>query len=220
MTDRTGEDVWDSGRLLASLLQCKATREALGLIQPRVVLELGAGTGELAMALVKDIEFSSELQAYVVTDLPSRVPFLEERTANARGLIRCAALPWGEIYSPRKLLAEADDVSAPDLVLAADVLYWTGNDLFTQDTLAPLATTLCSAIAADSMAVGLVTFRERWPEREAAFCELCCKMGFRVERCSPNLVQLHVPVEAKDPDTTGALVVLKLTRPITVFSHR
>lgn len=203
--------MWDCGRLLASMLSSRDARNALlPRGPPATVLELGSGTGELAVALCSDGEFSASLRRYVATDVDGRLPALKRRIEHVRfGVAVAAALPWGESAA---LLG----VTAFDLVLAADVLYWGGGDVFAEDTLMPLTATLSSAVAAGSATVALVSFRERWPEREARFCELCRAQGLNVERCEDGLVRAHAPLPQSDPDTAGALGVLRLTRAIDV----
>jgi len=209
--DPTGVAVWDSGRLLASLLRSPAAREALIGGPPSTVLELGAGTGELAVELVSDSGFAATLQRYVATDLAERLPALARRVA-ACGRITTATLSWGELCNA-ELLEGCATATGFDLVVAADVLYWGGGDVFAEDTLAPLAATLASAVTAADGTVALVAYRERWPRREASFCELCRSRGLRVERCDQDVVAAHAPAMPLDPETAGTLTVLRLTRP-------
>jgi methylase of polypeptide subunit release factors len=63
--DGTATRVWDSGRLLHSLLACETARSELGISPPSRILELGAGTGELAAALAATLTGTRE---YIATD--------------------------------------------------------------------------------------------------------------------------------------------------------
>ena len=86
--DPTGAAVWDSGRLLEALLISEDGRAAVGAPPaPTRVLELGAGTGDLAHALAAALPSISQ---YDATDLPERAAAHKRHGADVLAL--CAEL--------------------------------------------------------------------------------------------------------------------------------
>lgn len=193
--DATGTLDWDSASLLHSLVT--SHEPSLLRTPPETCLELGAGTGRMAVALAKTWEGS--LHSYIATDLDVRVPALQERLSASRlRTVSVAALPWGSSDSIARLLEGQRPV---DLVLMADLLYWNGSDIFAPDLIEPLSDTLAAALAhgsADVLAV--CTFRERWAEREDKFVACCEDRGLRVQRLDRAVVAAHSPACPQDAD--------------------
>ena len=119
---------------------------------PTHVLELGAGTGALAHALVKSLPSISQ---YDATDLPERAAAIA-----GTAVVRAAPLRWGDADALAKL---GGDFS---LVVGADLLYWPGHvDIFGADNLEPLADTLAASLRGGG-ALGLLAYRKRDAARE------------------------------------------------------
>ena len=224
MDDSTGDRFWDSSRLLLSLLE-----HGTPLLPkpPAKVLELGAGTGELAVALAA--RWAATLECYLATDLASRITHIRERFQSHPHLskvLRAAPLQWGEpppgegdgyrarsrgsSETGRGSSLDGSDLDY-DLVLAADCLFWQGGDIFERDSLEPLCNTLAAALE-NSRAVAIFAYRERWVEREAIFCELCRERGLAVISCDADLLTPHTPIAQADPDVKGLLRVLRIHR--------
>ena len=156
--DDTGLRVWDASHLLASLL---TGAHGCELAPPPVsVLELGAGTGSLAAAVASSQSaWSAGLRRYVATDLADRLPQLRQ-TITQHGVeqqVTATECLWG--------LAQPVPAGVFDVVLLCDLLYWQGGDIFVEDTLTALSATLAAVMS--QRTVGILAYRERWPEREA-----------------------------------------------------
>lgn len=199
--DSTGGREWDCSRWLTSLLSSAEGRAAAGLVAPTRVLELGAGTGDLALALVGAEGFGAAgLQLYVATDVEGRVGAMHERI-DARGLagvLRASALVWGEKVE-----------ETFDLILVCETLHWKGDMDDASDTLVPLADTLASACLGRPT-TALVAHRERAPEREAKFYALCRARGLAIVECTDGAAHAFVPAEQLDPGVRGRLRLLRL----------
>ena len=88
--DATGTLDWDSASLLHSLVT--SHEPSLLRTPPETCLELGAGTGRMAVALAETWEGS--LHSYIATDLDVRVPALQEPLSASRlRTVSAAALP-------------------------------------------------------------------------------------------------------------------------------
>ncbi|KPV73905.1 uncharacterized protein RHOBADRAFT_54493 [Rhodotorula graminis WP1] len=97
----------------------------------RTILELGAGTGFLSLAVAPHLHRSTD--RLVVTDLHNVCPLLSENLAAARArwtargvdaaevLVR--PLPWGDARALEALRVD-DGILLPDLVLASDLIYF------------------------------------------------------------------------------------------------
>jgi hypothetical protein len=196
--DPTGAAVWDSGRLLEALLMSEDGRAAVGAPPaPTRVLELGAGTGDLAHALARALP---SISRYHATDLPERAAAIA-----GTAVVRAAPLRWGDAGALAKL---GGDFS---LVVGADLLYWPGHvDIFGADNLEPLADTLAASLRGGG-ALGLLAYRKRDAAREAAFCELCRARGLTVAECDDAVVRRYAPAQERDPDGGRGLGLLILT---------
>ena len=196
--DPTGAAVWDSGRLLEALLMSEDGRAAVGAPPaPTRVLELGAGTGDLAHALARALP---SISRYHATDLPERAAAIA-----GTAVVRAAPLRWGDAGALAKL---GGDFS---LVVGADLLYWPGHvDIFGADNLEPLADTLAASLRGGG-ALGLLAYRKRDAAREAAFCELCRARGLAVAECDDAVVRRYAPAQERDPDGGRGLGLLILT---------
>ncbi|KAL1528318.1 hypothetical protein AB1Y20_009673 [Prymnesium parvum] len=195
--DPTGWREWDCSRMLHALLTSDDAAAVLGGLTPARILELGAGTGALALRLAAS---ALPIVRYDATDVDGRLPPLRRRVAELRldHVVRVSKLLWG-----------APPPAPCDLVLCSELLYWPGADLFADDGLAPLAATLCAALRSTRTAVGLVAYRERDVGRERRFIELCAAAGGAVERCDARLVAAHAPRQPGDPEL-GAMVLLRV----------
>lgn len=198
--DSTGGREWDCSRWLTSLLSSAEGRTAAGLAAPTRVLELGAGTGDLALALAGAEGFGSGLQLYVATDVEGRVGAMRERidACGLAGILRASALVWGEKVE-----------ETFDLILVCETLHWKGDMDDASDTLVPLADTLASACLGRPT-TALVAHRERAPDREAKFYELCRARGLAVVECTSEAAHAFVPTEQLDPGVRGRLRLLRL----------
>jgi len=187
-TGRSGEDdpgvtgccVWDGAVVLAKHL-CRA--EAWSLLAqrlggpPGLVLELGAGTGLLGMAL-----HSSGLlppaARLLLTDLPGALPLLRANAGRGppcRPPPEVAPLRWGDAASTAAALRGA----RPDLLLGADLCYRMPN-------VEPLLAALRCLRPGGAALLGLD--RSHCPEAVAAFRAGARARGFR-ERLPPPAEQ-------------------------------
>lgn len=207
MMDATGWREWDCSRLLGSLLTSHEGKAVvLGEREVRRPLELGAGTGSLALQLASSHAFSTQLEMFTATDVEGRVGQIGTRVRE-HGLeakVRVASLNWGE----------APD-GCYDLILGSELLYWPGGDIFEDDSLMPLASTIASALSTRNEAVCLLAFRSRHPLREEGFSEMCRSRGVCVERCEQELVNAHAPATPEDPEE-APFVLLRLYMPLEV----
>ena len=167
--------------------------------------ELGAGDGELAIKICSCSVIGDTLQHYWATDVGAQVTRIQQRIEQHGLSLRVEArqLWWGEA------VAADSEGSGVDVVLCADLLYWNGGDILSEDTLEPLLTSAMSACGPHTTL--LFSYRERHPEREANFVSLCCARGLLVEEYH-EVAQKYAPVKEEDPDQTGGLRMLKMTR--------
>jgi hypothetical protein len=168
-TDGTAGFVWPASSLLANFFE--TTRAAEGgqrdvgaALAGRRVLELGAGTGVLGIAL-------GALGAEVtITDVPEEVRHIEsniernsvrwEHPRACRPVAR--SLKWGQAEHSEWLCN-----GAFDYVLGADLLYFGGWDLLSPDSREPLLQTLQAVLSSSSQ--GFLGWPVRHPEREGDF---------------------------------------------------
>mmetsp|Transcript_25286 Transcript_25286/g.51365 ORF Transcript_25286/g.51365 Transcript_25286/m.51365 type:complete len:302 (+) Transcript_25286:43-948(+) len=214
--DPTGGHAWDCSRLCASLLADEASRTAIGMCgAPDAVLELGAGSGALAVALSGTPSFASApLRLYLATDVAGRVPSIAAAAAGHK-CVRAAALPWGEHVNT----CPGHEGGPYALVICCELLYYMGEC----DALTPLAATLASACSApgsppDAGSAGaagttaLVAWRERDAEAEARFFTLCRAEGLEEsvgERVCEQLVEAFAPERT---DAHGGAMRLRVLR--------
>jgi len=199
--DSTGGREWDCSRWLTALLSCEAGRRAVGLpAAPQRVLELGAGTGDLALALGSNPGFAAALREYRVTDVEGRVGAIRARIAQRglEGVICAAELLWGTAVD-----------EAFDVVLVCETLHWKGDMPAEEDTIAPLAATIASACRGRPT-VALLAHRERCAEREASFYAMCRRRGLATEQCTSAAGLSYAPAEPHDPGVRGRLVLMRL----------
>ncbi|KAI9026963.1 putative methyltransferase-domain-containing protein [Hyaloraphidium curvatum] len=131
------------------------------------VLELGAGSGLVGLALYRMLAWKGSRAHIVVTDLPNAIPLLETNCElNRRAIegdrggltLEAGPLAWGST------LDEKIKDPPPDLVLMADLVYWPA--------LHPLLVQTCLDLAELNQSVELLlAYREREPVAEAAFFE-------------------------------------------------
>jgi len=217
LTDETGWRHWDSSQLLQSLLT-EPTKKNLRPVLARpaqTVLELGAGSGDLAVAVAA--AWRGKLLHYVATDLESNLEPIRDRIARAdvKDVVTACALPWGEKPSASDLLPEGLARRDFDLVLLCEVLYWGGWDILQDDALELLSETLAAVLGKQTECICM--FRERNPERETRFRGLCEERGFCVDTVAQELLAGHAPADPSDPDCfteepAGDYVAWKIVR--------
>mmetsp|Transcript_29154 Transcript_29154/g.61985 ORF Transcript_29154/g.61985 Transcript_29154/m.61985 type:complete len:299 (-) Transcript_29154:8-904(-) len=126
--------------------------------------------------------------------------------------LSCAALPWGDVEAAESILATAKtdallqarphqyctDNKGTDIhnawdvpssssccVVACEVAYWGGWDLFADDTREPLASTLDSLIVGPQ-AFGLVVHQVRDAGREASLFKMIRRRSLEILRLQPR----------------------------------
>lgn len=158
------------------------------------VVEVGAGCGALSCAM------AFRGWQVVSTDLPEVVPLLQESAdlnALAPPWLRCTALVWGDDEAAQAAAASTD------AVVACEVAYWGGWDLFTPDTREPLARTLRTLVG--DRGVGIIVHTVRDPCREASLLKIMRRAGLELERLEPlGPGGFHVSDEALPVGTVGA----------------
>ncbi|KIJ20655.1 hypothetical protein PAXINDRAFT_174160 [Paxillus involutus ATCC 200175] len=135
--------IWDSGIGLSSWLiqlftgKLEATkvlsdlRESLFSRDSRNILELGAGTGVVAITLAilrSRLDLSDQTGHIVTTDLPSAIPILESNIASSRPLMsktppQAAVLDWEN----EELTSQVQFDTGLDAIVMADVTYNTSS---------------------------------------------------------------------------------------------
>ena len=188
--------------LSASSARCEG---GAGDVTPRVnVLELGAGTGALGIALA-----SIENTRVLVTDLE---PVVGLAAANARrnarlkhptSRVEAGALPWslepGGVPDPESVFHATDKNETADrrnerwhFVAACETLYWGGWDVFEDDTRAPQLATMVEACGDGTrgekgrFAVLVVAFTVRDKTRETGFVLGAIGDAFWLSRCDDD----------------------------------
>ena len=177
--DATGTVTWCTARLLAAAVARAPDGPEPLAVRGRSVLELGAGTGELSLALAR-----AGARAVVATDLPQRVPTIAATLARARvrelaaHRVVARPLPFGDVAAARALRAELGQL---DAVVASEVLYWPSLTFFDEDTLEPLVATLLALCGADEWRCpAVIIYKQREAGREARFVALSRAAGFEV----------------------------------------
>ena len=167
-------------------------------VRGRSVLELGAGTGELSLALAR-----AGARAVVATDLPQRVPTIAATLARARARepaahrVAARPLPFGDVAAARALRAELGQL---DAVVASEVLYWPSLTFFDEDTLEPLVATLLALCGASEWRCpAVIVYKQREAGREARFVALSRAAGFDVRE-----ICLTPPSARGDGDSAAA----------------
>ena len=150
--------VWDGARALLALIDASPRRA--DALRGRRVLEVGAGTGVLGLALARALGC-----AVVLTDLPAAVPALRANAARnyAGARVRCSALKWGatrpeqlrglfserEVDSAERGEAEEAEVEAAAAAAAEEVPFdfVVGTDVVFSEILTPLLVATVAAVA-------------------------------------------------------------------------
>mmetsp|Transcript_59150 Transcript_59150/g.157411 ORF Transcript_59150/g.157411 Transcript_59150/m.157411 type:complete len:220 (-) Transcript_59150:132-791(-) len=143
------------------------------------IIELGAGCGALSCAL------ALSGCRVVATDLPEVVPLMQRSVELNRveTYVDCRALSWGNTADLASVLSTLQDQDSSRLVVACEVAYWGGWDLFCPDTREPLAETLSVLIGASG--VGLLVHTVRDVARESSLLEMIRAKCLDVHRERP-----------------------------------
>ncbi|CAE8732012.1 unnamed protein product, partial [Polarella glacialis] len=117
------------------------------------------------------------------------VPLMVQNAGANKALVECASLPWGDLAAAKALA-----VAAPAVVVACEVAYWGGWDLFADDTRVPLADTLAALLIGEDTGVriGLLVFTIRDESRELALLPMLRERGLEVVQVSPLPVEGEV----------------------------
>ncbi|CAE7296509.1 WBGene00275058 [Symbiodinium sp. CCMP2592] len=153
-------------RVAADLLQrlrCHQAVPAEGID----FLELGAGCGALACSFAKE----PALKRVIASDLPDVVPLMTENSRLNGAEIECVPLPFGDLPALEQLT-----LGPARVVVACEVLYWGGWNIFEDDTREPLAETLAAALAAP-LAAAVLAAVIRDPPREMQALEMLKEKG-------------------------------------------
>ena len=131
--------------------------------------------------------WKDSLKKYFATDLDFLIPEMRENIEKEclYDVVDASVLLWGN--DP----PQNEDGQPFDLVLMSEVLHWNGSDLFQPDTLEPLAETLSASLSSKTIAV--LAYRQRWPERESAFFNLCKEKNLSYTKIDDKIVACHVP---------------------------
>ena len=149
--------VWDGARALLALIDASPRRA--DALRGRRVLEVGAGTGVLGLALARALGC-----AVVLTDLPAAVPALRANAARnyAGARVRCSALEWGAtrpeqlrgLFSEREAgsaeRGEAEEAEVEAAAAAAEEVpfdFVVGTDVVFSESLTPLLVATVAAVA-------------------------------------------------------------------------
>jgi hypothetical protein len=151
-------------------LRCRADKMLQGQQQQRklAILELGAGTGALGIALAHAVPSIS----VVLTDLEHVMPLIETNIHYAqeqcnlapKSSLEASSLAWGCSLPALPNVGERQDW---DVVLGCEILYWGGWNLFSEDTRGPLLKTLIDACGSSTEVYLAFTVRDR--NRELSF---------------------------------------------------
>lgn len=144
------------------------------------VIELGCGCGALACYLA--------LEGYdvIATDLPE-MSVLTTQTAELNGAkMPFKPLAWGDEAAMKALLADLERGRAKPRVnvVACELAYWGGWDLFKEDTLEPLAKTLAFFLSHDGVALLGHVIRDM--ARNEMFFGHLQKNGLEIHRLEPE----------------------------------
>jgi len=174
----------------------------------RTIVELGSGCGALAVALAG---WFGSGRRIVATDLPEVLPLLKRNchAASVRGVdtsggnngktssLDCHALRWGDLNQARAILAadvpldstsnasfDFDDQRQSICVVACEVAYWGGWDIFEEDTREPLVATLDYLIRGPE-GIGILVHEVRDSARETSIFNMIRAHGLAVQRVQP-----------------------------------
>ncbi|CAM9737350.1 unnamed protein product, partial [Discosporangium mesarthrocarpum] len=193
----TGKKLWDCNELLFNLTANPNPGNSWSVKGQRVV-ELGGGTGALAVGLIK-----AGAAHVTCTDLPCHLARIQE-TVNAnktRNAVVVAALRWGRNVA---------HLTPPfDVVVMSEVLYWPALDLLQEDTLKPLRKTLIDLSRHGTRV--LIVYKERWPEREKRFLD-SCEAEFKITHF-PRDTAIPFPKSTDEdpgPEATRAVMMTRV----------
>lgn len=188
--DQTGARTWGCSILMAACITERPSGPPLCVVGKRI-LELGAGTGELSVALVR-----AGAVAVIATDLPHRVPALAERlrTEGVGDIALARPLQFGDIAAARAISTEMHF----DAVVATEILYWPALDCCEEDILAPLCATLAE-ICGRAGCPALLVYKVREAERESEFVAMATAAGFGSRLLPPSARASSLAV-CDDPD--------------------
>ena len=174
MSDVTGTRIWASSHVLFAFLCNEADAWFCSPLRGSVILELGAGTGALALRL-----HAVGARFIVATDTDERI---EQTTQKVAGDAICVrAHYWGDMASLESALAAPTAFDrAVDFVIVGDPLYWPGLAITDEDTLDPLARSLAFALQQCASHRGALAFESRDLNREAQFFSLLADNGVTV----------------------------------------
>jgi hypothetical protein len=136
------------------------------------VLELGAGTGALGIAVERYLQLAGYKSSVICTDLQPVLPLIRKNIKANGSEARAATLSWGsrtEFDRTLELLRNGLDSTEKhgfDVVLACECLYWGGWSLLSSDTRPLLRRTLDSAAPSGSGCRVLIGFTVRDVGRE------------------------------------------------------
>eukprot|EP00931_Biecheleriopsis_adriatica_P080190 TRINITY_DN53543_c0_g1_i1.p1 TRINITY_DN53543_c0_g1~~TRINITY_DN53543_c0_g1_i1.p1 ORF type:complete len:242 (-),score=56.81 TRINITY_DN53543_c0_g1_i1:16-741(-) len=190
--DPTGWRTWDCTVALTNWLRCLAEEEQplplpCHLSSFDLVLELGAGTGDLACTLAalgaRHIVTTERDDEIVLARMMENV-----RSAGLEKSIKVEGLDWGDLRKVKQLTEPLDDVSSI-VVVASECLHWQGTSIFDHDPLQDLARTIAAALLADGFGakprIALIAYRQRAEARESMFAAMLEELG--VEEAFPRL---------------------------------
>ncbi|CAE8641292.1 unnamed protein product, partial [Polarella glacialis] len=143
------------------------------------------------------------------------VPLMVQNAGANKALVECASLPWGDLAAAKALA-----VAAPAVVVACEVAYWGGWDLFADDTRVPLADTLAALLIGEDTGVriGLLVFTIRDESRELALLPMLRERGLEVVQVSPRSA-LGAPLPVEGEVGTWLLQNIKGSADLEKFAH-
>lgn len=146
------------------------------------ILELGAGTGALGIALAHAVPSI----AVVLTDLEHVMPLIDtnihlhKSNLAPRSSLEASTLAWG---CTLPALPKENEGQGWDFILGCEILYWGGWSLFSEDTRGPLLTTLIDACRSSTEVYFAFTVRDR--NRELSFVLNDIGKYFTLRRLGP-----------------------------------
>ena len=149
----TALSVWNGGVALARFLCSRGV-----MVRGRNVVELGAGTGIVSLALAE----SCQPECVIATDLADYLPYIRENAAllplRAQERIKVRALDWFECLNMDACVAALSGCE-PDLIVAADVVWL-------EELVEPLLCVIGNILASSKRNAG-----------DAAICACACNIG-------------------------------------------
>jgi hypothetical protein len=176
----TGFRVWEASSLFVSLLKQPSVQLQFA---SRCVIELGSGTGFLALAAatigahvlatdtrtVTTDSITPNIERNCCAAIQSIHPIsgfnVEGRRCVGAGSVAAAALDW---HTDARRQLSAAGVAADfnfDIILAADCIWLL-------DVVAPFVNTLCSLMPSDCLSIALLCFQNRAHDKSTVFVKL------------------------------------------------